>query len=93
MPIEIRETKIIPAAGDAIVEMLISDEPAGGRDPAFSLFLRVKPDFPNLPARTILTTFQVFAVQAAQKQLAEILVTLRKSLEKSAEKPSPDPID
>ena len=82
MAIEIRETKIMTDDVGTIVEMVIADETAGGKEPNFSAVLRARPDFPNPPARTILVTFQTFALQAVQKHLAELLVSLRKSVEK-----------
>jgi len=85
MAIEIRETKIITDDVGTIVEMLISDDPAGGSGPGFSVVLRARPDLPNPPAKTILATFQTFALQAVQKQVTQILAGLRKSAEKSAD--------
>ena len=90
MPIEIRETKVIPDGGGIIVQMLISDEPPGGPDPKFSVLVQARPDFAVLPARLMLATIQLFTVQAVQKQMADMAVTLRKSVEKP---PTPDPAE
>ncbi|HLY06434.1 MAG TPA: hypothetical protein VKR31_11865 [Rhizomicrobium sp.] len=82
MAIEIRETKIITDDVGTIVEMLISDDPAAGKAPNFSVVLRVRPELPNPAMKTILATFQTFALQAVQKQLSQIVTALRKPIEK-----------
>lgn len=85
MAIEIRETKIMTDDVGTIVEMVIAGETSGDNGPDFSVVLRARPDLPNPPAKTILVTFQTFALHAVQRQLAEIQQHLRKSVEKSAD--------
>ena len=79
MPIEIRETKVIPDGDGAFVQMLISEEPSSGPLSTFSVLLQTRVDLPNPSARTILATIQLFAVQAVLKLLPEIVSALRKA--------------
>jgi hypothetical protein len=89
MPVEIRETKVTPAASGSVVQLYISDAPPD--DESTTFVLRVLAKLPAYQA-PVLAQLQRAVMKVAQNELTPLLQSLAAELKRSNHPIDPSPV-